>query len=134
MSIKSYLRKLLEEDDVTDTTNIPVASENAPQVAAAPVADTSPVAAQISSVEQTAVADATSVVKDADAEVTDTDKLKEALQVAGHDVSGYWDVAVAFGKKIDADVAFGIKKALTYLESEAVTVYDEALAIAKLKK
>lgn len=65
---------------------------------------------------------------------TDTDKLKSALVAAGQDVEGYWDVVVAFGEKADADIIVGIKKALTYLESEAVKVFDEALALANLKK
>lgn len=158
MSIKSFLINLLEDKPMTDTTNIPVSTP----VAATPVADTTTSAEQ-STAETTASTteaatttqsadatptaevaatpsvatvetDADSVTQVAENEATDTDKLKEALQVAGHDVSGYWDVAVAFGKKIDSDIAYGIKKALDYLGSEAVAVYDEALAIAKLKK
>lgn len=62
-----------------------------------------------------------------------TDNLRDALIVAGHDVSAVWDQVVTFAKVAEGDLAANIKKGLDYLGHSAVKVFDEALLLSKLK-
>lgn len=62
-----------------------------------------------------------------------TDTLRDALIVAGHDVSAVWGQVVTFAKVAEGDLALNIKKGLGYLGHSAVKVFDEALLLSKLK-
>lgn len=62
-----------------------------------------------------------------------TDHLRDALILAGHDVTAVWEKVVAFAKIAEGDLAANIKKSLDYLGHSAVKVFDESLLLSKLK-
>ena len=130
MSLKTFLIKILrklEDKDMSDVTVDNAQTEQPVVVADAATTDNTTAAGTASeNAPVTATADTSS---DAD-----TDSVKDALKLAGHDVESYWDAAVSFGKKIDSDVFSGLKKALVFVDSEIETIFDDAVALAKLKK
>ena len=146
MSLKTFLIKILrklEDKDMSDVTVDNTQTEQPVVVADAATTDATTVADAATSAGDSAADSATTVdtaSENAPATTTDTksnvdtDSVKAALKLAGHDVDSYWDAAVSFGKKIDSDVFSGLKKALVFVDSEIETIFDDAVALAKLKK
>ena len=146
MILKTFLIKILRKLEDKDMPEVTVDNTQAEQPvvvadAATTVADTtatydatSGVGSAGSSAEtNTASENAPVTTTDTSSDV-DTDSVKAALKLAGHDVDSYWDAAVSFGKKIDTDVLSGPKKALVFVDEKIESIFDEAVAIAKLKK
>ena len=146
MSLKTFLIKILrklEDKEMSDITVDNTQTEQPVVVADAATTDTTTVADTATSAGDSATDSATTVdtaSENAPATTTDTssnvdtDSVKAALKLAGHDVESYWDAAVSFGKKIDTDVFAGLKKALVFVDEKIESIFDEAVALAKLKK
>ena len=146
MSLKTFLIKILrklEDKDMSDVTVDNTQTEQPVVVADAATTDVTTIADTATSAGDSATDSATTVdtasenapvTTDDTSSNTDTDSVKAALKLAGHDVESYWDAAVSFGKKIDTDVFSGLKKALVFVDEKIESIFDEAVAIAKLKK
>lgn len=135
MSLKTFLIKILRKLEDKDMSDVTV--DNAQTEQPVVVADTANTAGNSAADSATAVDTASEnapVTTDDTSSNTDTDSVKAALKLAGHDVESYWDAAVSFGKKIDTDVFSGLKKALVFVDEKIESIFDEAVAIAKLKK
>ena len=135
MSLKTFLIKILRKLEDKDMSDVTV--DNAQTEQPVVVADTANTAGNSAADSATAVDTASEnapVTTDDTSSNTDTDSVKAALKLAGHDVESYWDAAVSFGKKSDTDVFSGLKKALVFVDEKIESIFDEAVAIAKLKK